>query len=131
MATINKYIHVTKTADEAWSLLSDVGRINALLPSIESCTTDGNIRTCAMKNGSTTVERIDSIDENTKSISCSILESSVNFDYHRAKMMVLDDADGAKIVWNIEIRPDSLAISLDDLFQKMLEDIAHSINRHS
>ncbi|MFK3982417.1 SRPBCC family protein [Micromonospora sp. NPDC050397] len=111
MASITHDFAVEASVDKAWKALSDVGAVNQLITFLGPVTVDGDVRTVDM--GEFLIkELIVAVDPEQRRVAYSIKESPYELEHHHSSMQILpaaDAADGCRMVWTIDVKPDATA----------------------
>ena len=108
MGEIRVEQEIEATADQVWELVRDFGGIKKWNPGIDSCDVEGEgvgaIRTIKM-GGVAVQERLEHIEEATRTFSYSIVSGPVPVENYLASMTI-QDADGrAKVTWQSTFDP--------------------------
>jgi len=112
-ATSRVTIHVP--ADAIWQVLSDFGAACQYLGMVENCAVEGQgigaLRTLTSPDGSTIVERLETLDEASHQLSYVLL-TDTPFCNCVTTMTVSDlGPDQAELVWSASFQPDGLPAS--------------------
>jgi hypothetical protein len=78
------------------------------MPGVDSCTVDGDVRTVGTM-GIEVKEQLRELDDDTRTISYSIVESPMdNLISHLATISVDAEGKGTHLTWEVEVEPDDL-----------------------
>ena len=120
MKKLKEEIQFNCSADELWSILSDVGRCD-WVPTIEKITLEGDCRHFEMSGMGQITEKILKKDHASMTLQYSAIQTPATIEHHLATMQVapLNDRE-CKLSWTTEISPDIFA---DGILQGMLVSI--------
>tara|TARA_B000000475_G_scaffold269978_1_gene264802 strand:+ start:1661 stop:2044 length:384 start_codon:yes stop_codon:yes gene_type:complete len=120
MKTLKEEIQLNCSADELWSILSDVGRCD-WVPTIEKITLEGDFRHFEMTGMGQITEKILKQDHTNMMLQYSAIQTPAPIEHHLATMQVapLNDRE-CTLSWTTEISPDIFA---DGIHQGMLVSI--------
>lgn len=127
MASIVKTIPATAGADAAWQKISDVGAVDQLVDMIQSCSLDGDTRTCGFPDGQMVKERIISVDQDNKRIAYSVTDGPMPVEFHLAGVQVVEQGESASVVWTVDIKPDELATPMSELMDVAAQSMAAAL----
>lgn len=108
MASLRSTARIARPADEVWKVVSDPAGISAWFPGIESATASDGTRTCTLAGGMALEEDIVNVDDALRRFQYRIT-GGVPVEHHLGTLDVLDDGDGALVVYSTEVTPDSMA----------------------
>jgi len=123
MAHIEKIIQVNASAAAAWEKVGDTAGVNNLVSLITACHQEGDTRYCTMADGSKITEKIVSHDSADKRFAYAVTEGPMPIEFHASSMQVFENGNGARIVWSVDVKPDSLV----PMFEPMMDMAADSI----
>tara|TARA_B100000579_G_scaffold372736_1_gene336044 strand:- start:75 stop:458 length:384 start_codon:yes stop_codon:yes gene_type:complete len=120
MKTLKEEIQFSCSADELWSILSDVGRCD-WVPTIDKITLEGDCRHFEMAGIGQITEKILKQDHTNMILQYSAIQTPAPIEHHLATMQVaaLNDRE-CSLSWTTEISPD---IFSDGIHQGMLVSI--------
>ncbi len=118
-------------ADQVWNL---IGRFNALPdwhPGVEAAELKnaGQVRKLALAGGGTIIEKLEKVDDKTRTYSYTIEDSPLPVKNYRAELTVHDDGEGASSVeWTAEFEaagvPENDAMkAIQDVYQSGLDNL--------
>ena len=108
MASGKAEASIARNPDDVWKVLREFGGLVDYMPGIESCTVDGDIRTVGMM-GISVKEQLRDLDDDTRRISYSIVESPIpNLVSHLVTIAVDAEGEGTHLTWTVEVEPDDL-----------------------
>lgn len=104
MPTVSRKDIVNASADEVWRTLREFKHVESFLPVVASSTVEGSgvgcIRTCNLRDGvfpgitdAKTVERLESLDEQTRTLRYSLISGPLPVESYVATMKVRDLGD--------------------------------------
>jgi hypothetical protein len=104
VAQISVKVNLTATADKAWQALRDFGGMDKWAPGIASLALSGAgvgaVRTITFQDGSRVVERLESFNDAARSLSYTILESTLPVEGYVASLTVRDlGPKGSEVEW--------------------------------
>jgi hypothetical protein len=113
MASIRREIIVKASADEAWAAIADIGALRTrLVPGFVVATRlEAAARVVTFANGATVREPIVSIDAAARRLVWTS-EGGRATHYNAAVQAFAEPAGGARVVWIVDVLPDSLAPQL-------------------
>ncbi|HEX4868591.1 MAG TPA: SRPBCC family protein [Acidimicrobiales bacterium] len=109
-------VHIDRTPDEVWALISDFGGLEGWMPGIDACTLDGDVRTVQTANMEVK-ERLVSQDDAARTQSYSIIDGPIPIEHHLATLSVEPDGDGSKFTWAFEVLPDEMAGAFGPIYE--------------
>lgn len=109
-------VHIDRSPEDVWALISDFGGLASWMPGIESCELDGDVRKVKTM-GMEIHERLVSQDEDSRTQAYSIIEGPVPIDHHLATLSVEPDGDGSRFTWAYEVRPDEMAAAFGPVYE--------------
>ena len=120
MKTLKEEIQFNCSADDLWSILSDVGRCD-WVPTIEKITLEGDLRHFEMTGMGQITEKILKQDHTNMILQYSAIQTPAPIEHHLATMQVapLNDRE-CTLSWTTEISPDIFA---DGIHQGILLSI--------
>lgn len=128
MATVRKHIRIDRPVDEVWRVVSDVGAIADWFPMIESSSASGSSRTCTMAGGGELEEEIVTNDSELRRLQYRITKG-VPLEYHLATVDVLEDGDGALVIYSADVQPAEAADVMGASFESGLEGLKAHLER--
>lgn len=108
MATIRKHVRIERPADEVWAVISDAGSISEWFPAIEASSADGDTRQVTLAGGMEVVEDIVTNDGELRRFQYRIT-GGVPVEFHLGTIDVLEDGDGALVVYGTDVEPGEIA----------------------
>jgi hypothetical protein len=128
MATVRKDIRIDRPADDVWKVVSDVGAIADWFPMIESSSASGSTRSCTVAGGGELEEEIVTNDPALRRLQYRIKEG-MPVDFHLATIDVLEDGDGALVIYGADLEPDEVADVMGPAFESGLEGLKAHLER--
>jgi len=120
MKTLIEEVRFHCTAEELWSVLSDVGRCD-WVPTIDEITLEGDCRHFEMTGMGQITEKILKQDHANMILQYSAIQTPAPIEHHLATMQITPLSDQeCMLSWSTEISPDIFA---DGIHQGMLVSI--------
>jgi hypothetical protein len=104
MGQVSEKVSMPVAADKVWQTLRDFGGMNKWAPGIANLSLQGAgvgaLRTMTFQDGSRVVERLESLNDTSRSLSYTILESTLPVEGYVASLTVRDlGASGCEVEW--------------------------------
>jgi hypothetical protein len=104
MGQVSEKVSMPVAADKVWQTLRDFGGMNKWAPGIANLSLQGAgvgaVRTMTFQDGSRVVERLESLNDASRSLSYTILESTLPVEGYVASLTVRDlGASGCEVEW--------------------------------
>lgn len=115
-------VHINRSPEDVWALISDFGGLDGWMPGIDSCELDGDVRKL-QSMGMEIHERLVSQDEAARTQSYSIVQSPMPVEHHLATLSVEADGDGSRFTWAYEVRPDDMAAAFGPIYEGSAEAV--------
>jgi carbon monoxide dehydrogenase subunit G len=112
MATIRRSIPLDTPAAEVWSAVADVGAIHERLARgfvTDTQLADDGTRLVTFEGGFVARELIVSVSEAERRLAYSVIESPTGMRHHHATFEVVDEGDGSRLDWVVDVAPDEAA----------------------
>ena len=128
MASIQIESPVAVSADTAWGALRQVGRADKLFaPVLDAADIHGDMRTVHFANGPLLHERIIDVDESSRRVAYSVLDSP-GLTYHHASMQIVEEGpQRCRFVWTTDFLPAEAASSLQPLIDQGSEALKNTL----
>lgn len=109
MATLRKEIPVTAGATPVWQALRDFGQVHTKVAPgfLTDLRMDKGDRIVTFFNGLVARERLVTADDETCRLVYAVVEGRAS--HYNAAVQVFPDGDRSRIVWTVDLLPDSLA----------------------
>lgn len=122
MTKVSMSTDLNASADQVWSM---VGRFNALPdwhPAVEKSelTEAGQMRTLSLVGGGKIVEKLEKVDDNSRTYTYSIVDSPLPVANYTATIKVTGHGDNSTVEWSSEF--DSAGASPEDAM-KAIQDV--------
>lgn len=127
MATIFRTAPLDIAPEIAWTRIAAVGKVHEILPAIATCELEGEHRVCTFESGGVLHERVIAVDAELMRVAYTITNSPFNFEHHSASMQIVPEADGARILWTTDVKPDSAKTEMAALFDQLLAQLAQRL----
>jgi hypothetical protein len=108
MATIREHTRVNRSADEVWKVVSDAGNMD-WFPGVDACSLRGTTRSVTFTGDITVEEEIVTNDDGLRRFQYRIVGGALPVEFHLGTVDVLEDGDGAILIYSTEVVPDKLA----------------------
>ena len=109
MKTLSEEVVFECSADVLWKILSDVTRCD-WVPAVDTITLDGDCRVFEMEGMGRIAERILLLDNESKTLQYSAVETPAPIKHHLAPMRVSKvDEEHCQLEWTTEIDPAAFA----------------------
>jgi carbon monoxide dehydrogenase subunit G len=110
MASVKVTDRIAASADRVWDLVRDFGGIGRWAAAVESVTLEGEgvgaVRTIGLPGGLKLQERLEAIDERTRTLSYSIVGSHpLPFGEYLSTIRLAEDGDGCQVDWSSTFEP--------------------------
>jgi carbon monoxide dehydrogenase subunit G len=110
MASVKVTDRIAASTDRVWDLVRDFGGIGRWAAAVESVTLEGEgvgaVRTIGLPGGLKLQERLEAIDERTRTLSYSIVGSHpLPFGEYLSTIRLAEDGDGCQVDWSSTFEP--------------------------
>ena len=119
MAEARAEIEVSQPVEKVWAVVGDFGGLQAWMPGLESCRTDGDDRILGLM-GMEVTERLERRDDDEHVLVYRIV-GGAPVENHRAVISVAPSAGGSAVTWDVEATPDEMAGLMQTIYQQALE----------
>jgi carbon monoxide dehydrogenase subunit G len=112
MASIRQEIEIDVRPEDAWAAVRDFGAVHErLVPGfVVDAEVDGNARTVTFFNGVVAREVLVDVDDDTRRLVYTVVESPLGATHHNAAAQVLPNGErGTRFVWITDVLPDEVA----------------------
>ena len=113
MATIIRDVTIDTEPAAAWDALRDFGALHERLARgfITACKmVSSDTRAITFFTGAEARERLIGIDDDTRRLAYSIIESRLNMTHHNGAAQITDDGTGrTRFTWTVDVLPDEVA----------------------
>ena len=110
-----------------WSKIANTEQVSDLIGFIEQSEQSGNRRVCTLHDGAVLKEEIISVDQATRRVAYSIIESPLNMEFHAASMQVFPTEEGSRFVWSVDVLPDAAVGALEPMVDAACETLASTL----
>ena len=118
MASIREEFPVAAPADAVWAALKDFGAVHERLASgfVVATEVDGDARVVTFANGAVAREVLVAVDDDTRRLVYSVVESPLGVTHHNASAQVVPDGQGAsRFVWITDVLPHEAAPTIREM----------------
>lgn len=126
VATIRHHTRIARSVDDVWAVVSDFGGIGAWFPGVESCSFDGTDRTVGTM-GIEIVERLGVNDPDLHRLQYSIVGGAMTPEHHLATIDVIEDGDGALVIYSCDLLPDEAKELIDPVYAGAAEALRNHL----
>lgn len=125
MANVSMSTDLHATAEDVWKVVSDFNGLTKFISAIVDSATEGHgvgaVRTLTLENGAQIVERLESLDDQARKLSYSIINSPLPLAGYVAVMNLLALGDRqCRLVWSSTFQPNGAP---ESEVKKILEGI--------
>lgn len=111
---------------DLWLIIGDPSRAD-WVPSVSSCSFDGDCRTLTMAGAGELVERIFLLDADQHRIEYGVVKAPVEMAKHRAAMQLMAIDSGTRLDWRTEVEPDAYADFIRDGMEAGVEGLRRAV----
>ena len=122
MTSVRVHTRIAAPADLVWKVVSDAGNVAAWFPSIARSSVTGSTRTIELHNGPVLQDEIVTNDQVLRRFQHAV-RSGLPLDSHLATIDVLEDRDGAIVVYGADVEPPAAASMMAGLLADALEGL--------
>jgi hypothetical protein len=129
MATVHKEMLIDTPAGDVWDALRDFGAVHERLAPgfVTDAHVDGDTRTVTFVSGAVARERLISIDDESRRLVYSVVDSPLGLTHHNASAQVFPAGSGrSRFVWIADLLGNDLAEAVDG----MMEQGAAAMKKH-
>lgn len=116
MATLRTHVRINRPVEQVWNTVSDAGNIAAWFPAVATSSATSGTRSCELAGGGSLTEEIVTNDSDLRRFQYRITHG-LPVQSHLGTVDVLDDPDGALVIYSTEIAPDELAEQVGPLIE--------------
>jgi hypothetical protein len=129
MATLREEVRVNTPADRVWDAARDLGALHTrLVPGFVTNTVlDGDARIVTFGNGMVVREPIVSVDDERRRLAWTATGASTT--HYNAVLEVFADGDGCRVVWTIDLLPNSVAPTISAMQRQGLATLKATLDR--
>ena len=118
MAGAKAEASIDRAPNDVWNIVRNFGGLAEYMPGIDSCTVDGDVRTVGTM-GIEVKEQLRELDDETREISYSVIESPMNnMVSHLATISVDAEGGGTHLTWAVEVEPDELLPIFSGIYEQ-------------
>jgi hypothetical protein len=131
MASIRREIHIDARAETAWAALRDVGALHhRLVPGFVTDTRlEEGARVVTFGNGLVARELIVDVDDETRRVAWSVVESQMMTHHNASAQVFADGASGCRFVWIADLLPNEVAPSIAAMIDQGMAVIKRTLER--
>jgi carbon monoxide dehydrogenase subunit G len=122
MGSATTEITIDRPADDVWKLVAEFGGLAEWMPGVDSCVVEGDDRRLSMM-GMQIVERLVRRDDDTRTLSYSIVGGDLSVEHHEATITVSPAGDGSHVTWSVDVAPDSLVDVMSGAYDGALKSL--------
>ncbi len=107
MAKVSMSTKLSASADQVWQLIGGFNALPDWHPAVEKSelTEEGQERTLSLAGGGTIVERLENMDDGSRTYTYAITDSPLPVANYRATITVTGEGDESTIEWSSEFDP--------------------------
>jgi len=109
MSEIAVHLDFSSSPDAVWKELADFGGLGAWAPGVESCKLEGSgigaVRSVAMPGGVVMEERLETLDDETRTLQYAIVGGPMPVSDYLATVKVSETAGGCRVDWGATFTP--------------------------
>jgi carbon monoxide dehydrogenase subunit G len=131
MATIRRSLTLATPAADVWSALADVGAIHERLARgfvTHTQLDDDGTRLVTFEGGFVARELLVSVAEDERRLAYSVIESPTGLRHHHATFEVVDEGDGCRLDWVVDVAPDDAAPALAGMMDRGCEAMRSTLS---
>lgn len=110
------HARINRPAEQVWNAVSDAGDIASWFPAIVTSSATSSTRSCELTGGGSLEEEIVTNDAELRRFQYRITQG-LPVQSHLGTIDVLDDPEGALVIYSTEITPDELAGQVGPLIE--------------
>jgi hypothetical protein len=133
MSTIIREVVIDADATHVWDALRDFGALQEkLVPGfVTACRLEtSDTRVVTFFNGAEARERLVGVDEDTRRLAYTVIESGFDATHHNAAAQVVDDGTGrSHFTWTVDVLPHELAAPIGEMMDAGLDAIKEHLDR--
>ena len=121
MATLRKEIPVANGAPAVWEKLRDFGQVHVRVAPgfLTELTMDKGDRVLTFFNGMVARERLVTLDDETYRLVYAVIDGQAS--HYNATVKALPDGYGSRVVWTVDLLPDTLAPAIGGLMDEAVK----------
>jgi len=131
MASIREQLIIQSPPARVWDAIADVGAIHHRLAKgfVTDTRLDGDTRLVTFANGVVVRELIVDVDDDSRRLAYSVIESPSGIRHHHATFQVFDEPGGrSRVVWIADVAPDEAAEVVGPMMQTGREAMQHTLD---
>ena len=105
-----------------WDIVGTLDRVD-WVPSVDRAEMRGTDRHMHMEGAGALVERIYQHEPEARVVEYGVVESAVGITHHRARIEVMDSADGCTLRWALAVEPDAFGPMIESTMQTCLTEL--------
>jgi hypothetical protein len=122
VTSVRVHIRIAAPADLVWKVVSDAGNVAAWFPPVARSSATGSTRTMQLHNGPVLEEDILTNDQVLRRFQHAI-RSGLPMESHLATIDVLEDREGALVVYGADVEPPAAASMMAGLLADALQGL--------
>jgi Polyketide cyclase / dehydrase and lipid transport len=134
MASITRQVLIDAPPDEVWDAVRDFGAVHERLAPgfVVDARLEGDARVVTFFNGAVARELLVGVDDDTRRLVYSVVESPLHSTHDNSSAQVLGAADcGSRFVWIKDVLPDELAPRIDELMEQGIGVVRQTLESRS
>lgn len=122
MTSVRVHIRIAASSDVVWKVVSDAAQVATWFPAIARAESDGRTRAIHLHNGPVLQEDIVTNDQVLRRFQHAV-RSGLPIDSHLGTIDVLDDCDGALVIYGADVEPTAAASMMAGLISDALDGL--------
>jgi len=121
MASIRKDVSIEASPDQVWDAVRDVGAVHERLAPgfVVNTRLDGDSRIVTFVNGLVARELLVDVDDASRRLAYSVIESPTKMTHHHATMQVVPDGQGhSRIIWIADVWPNEVSDKIGAMMEQ-------------
>ncbi len=127
MTSVRVHTRIAAPADVVWKVVSDAAAVSRWFPAVARSAASGSTRTLELHNGPVISEEIVTNDQVLRRFQHSI-RSGLPLESHLATIDVLEDRDGALVVYGADVEPPAAASMMAGLLSEALDGLKRFVD---
>lgn len=127
MPTIRHIVDIDAEIEAVWSKIADTSNISGLIGFLAASEQTGDTRVCTLADGAKLTEKIVSVEPALKRVLYAITDSPLGMDFHAATMELSERPGGTRLIWNVDILPESAVANMAPMLDAAAADMRQSL----
>ena len=120
MTCIHKELLIDNSPADVWAAVRDTGAAHERLARgfVLDTTVEPGARLVTFANGAVARELIIDVDDERRRLAYAVVDSPLGMTHHHAVMEVVEDRDGTRLVWDVDVAPPAAAGPLGEMMEQ-------------